>query len=98
MKDKLITKVHSEQVAPPVEKPLLPAVFLSGEDKRQQFMKEFRELLIKFKAEIMIEDFGSSYNPNEKIVIDFEWDEDLSKKVESGIVEQLVIGRYENGR
>ena len=79
-------------------KPLLPAVFLSGEDKRQQFMKEFRELLIKFKAEICIEDFGSGYNTNEKIVIDFEWDEDLSKIVESGIVEQLVIGRYENGR
>ena len=79
-------------------KPLLPAVFLYGEDKRQQFMKEFRDLLIKFKAEIMIEDFGSGYNTNEKIVIDFEWDEDLSKRVESGIVEQLVIGRYENGR
>ena len=79
-------------------KPLLPSVFLSGEDKRQQFMKEFRDLLIKFKAEIMIEDFGSGYNTNEKIVIDFEWDEDLSKRVESGIVEQLVIGRYENGR
>ena len=79
-------------------KPLLPAVFLSGEDKRQQFMKEFRDLLIKFKAEIMIEDFGSGYNTNEKIVVDFQWDEDLSKRVESGIVEQLVIGRYENGR
>lgn len=79
-------------------KPLLPAVFLSGEDKRQQFMKEFRELLIKFKAEIMIEDFGCGYSTNEKIVIDFEWDEDLNKRVESGIIEQLVIGRYENGR
>lgn len=79
-------------------KPLLPAVFSPGEDKRQQFMKEFRELLIKFKAEITIEDFGRGYNTNEKIVIDFDWDEDLSKRVENGIVEQLVIGRYENGR
>lgn len=79
-------------------KPLLPAVFLSGEDKRQQFTKEFRELLLKFKAEITIEYFGNGYNTNEKIVIDFDWDEDLSKRVENGIVEQLVIGRYENGR
>lgn len=79
-------------------KPLLPAVFLSGTEKQQQFFKEFRELLLKFKAEITIEDFGSGYNTNEKIVVDFEWDEDLSKRTESGIVPQLVIGRYENGR
>lgn len=79
-------------------KPLLPAVFLSGTEKQQQFVKEFRELLLKFKAEIMIEDFGNGYHRNDKIVVDFEWDEDLSKRTESGIVPQFVIGSYENGR
>jgi len=79
-------------------KPLLPAVFLSGEDKRQQFIKEFRELLTKFKAEICIEDFGSGYNTNEKIVVNFAWDEDLTNRTNDGIVPDWVVGRWENGR
>ena len=69
---------------------LLPAVFLSGKDKVEQFKKELKELLAKYDAELTIEDFG--------IVVTFNWDEDLANRTNDGIVPDWVVGRLENGR
>jgi hypothetical protein len=54
--------------------------------------------LKKYNAELMIEDFGRDYMRDEKMVVDFEFDEDICNKTDSGIVESWVIGRFENGR
>ncbi len=74
---------------------LLPAVFLSGKDKVEQFQKELKSLLSKYDAELTIEDFGYNY---EKIVVNFSWDEDLANRTNDGIVPDWVVGRWENGR
>ncbi len=98
MKDKLTTKVHSEQEAPPDAKLLLPAVFLSGKDKAEQFQNELKALLAKYDAELTIEDFGRDWSSHEKIVVNFNWDEDLANRTNDGIVPDWVVGRWENGR
>jgi hypothetical protein len=98
MKDKLTTNVHSEQVAPPDAKPLLPAVFLSGKDKVEQFQKELKALLAKYDAELTIEEFGRDWSSDEKIIVNFAWDEDLANRTNDGIVPDWVVGRWENGR
>lgn len=71
--------------------------FLSGDEKVLKFKKELKELLVKFDAELIIEDFGRDWSPDEKIVVNFNWDEDLSNRTENGIVSDWVIGRWENG-
>ncbi len=77
---------------------VLPAVFLSGMDKVEQFKKELMELLVKYDAELAIEDFGKEWSPDEKILVNFSWDEDLANRTNDGIVPDWVIGRWENGR
>jgi len=77
---------------------LLPAVFLSGKDKVEQFKKELKELLAKYDAELTIEDFGRDWSSDEKIVVTFNWDEDLANRTNDGIVPDWVVGRLENGR
>jgi len=64
----------------------------TGIEKQQRFKKELVDLLLKYDAELQLEDFGRGYNSNEKIVVDFGWDKEI------GIIPQLVIGRYENGK
>lgn len=75
---------------------VLPAVFLSGEDKAEQFKKELKGLLVKYGAEIAMEDLG--WSQGEKIVVNFSWDEDLANRTNDGIVPDWIIGRWENGR
>ena len=77
---------------------VLPAVYLSGNDKVEQFQKELKALLVKYGAEIAMEDFGKEWSPDEKIVVNFSWDEDLANRTNDGIVPDWVIGRWENGR
>ena len=77
---------------------LLPAVFLSGKDKVEQFQKELKTLLAKYDAELTIEDFGRDWSSDEKIVVNFSWDEDLANRTNDGIVPGWVVGRWENGR
>ena len=76
----------------------LPVVFLSGEDKAEQFKKELKGLLVKYGAEIAMEDFGKEWSPDEKIVVNFSWDEDLAKRTNSGNVPYWIVGRWENER
>ena len=77
---------------------LLPTVFLSGKDKAEQFKKELKGLLVKYDAELAIEDFGKEWSPDEKIVVNFRYDEDLANRTNDGIVPDWIVGRWENGR
>ena len=77
---------------------VLPAVFLSGKDKVEQFQKELKALLAKYDAELTIEDFGRDWSSDEKMVVNFSWDEDLANRTNDGIVPDWVVGRWENGR
>lgn len=82
---------------PACSKTVLPAVFLSGKDKVEKFQKELKALLVKYDAELTIEDFGRDWSSDEKIVVNFSWDEDLANRTNDGIIPDLVIGRLENG-
>jgi hypothetical protein len=90
--------VENIDVSPTFGNTLLPAVFLSGKDKVEQFKKELKELLAKYDAELTIEDFGRDWSSDEKMVVTFNWDEDLANRTNDGIVPDWVVGRWENGR
>jgi hypothetical protein len=79
-------------------KVMLPAVFSSVDDKKDKFLNELKALLVKYDAELEIEDFGYEYTIINKIVVNFKWDENLANKTNSGIIPQIIIGTYENGR
>jgi len=72
--------------------------FLSADEKIEQFKKELKALLVKYDAELIVEDFGRHWATDEKIVVNFNWDEDLANRTKNGIVPDWVIGRWENGR
>lgn len=72
--------------------------FLSGKDKVEQFQKELKSLLVKYDAELTIEDFGKNWSSDEKIVVNFIWDEDLANRTNDGIVPDWIVGHWENGR
>jgi hypothetical protein len=74
------------------------SVFLSGKDKVEQFQKELKLLLAKYDAELTIEDFSRDWSSDERIVVNFSWDEDLANRTNDGIVPDWVVGRWENGR
>ena len=90
-KDELLTS------APLAASPMLAAVFLSTKDKQEQFHKELKALLVKYKAELTMEDFGRNYSEDWKIVVDFEYDESFFEKEDTGIVPQLILGRSSDG-
>ncbi len=79
------------------QSPLLAAVFLSTKEKQEQFHKELKDLLAKYKAELTIEDFGRNYLEDWKIVVDFKYDESFFEKEDTGVVPQLIIGRWADG-
>ena len=62
-------------------------------EKDKQFHKELKELLKKFDAEISIEDFGTGWSEDNKIVVDFNWDVEKEDKA----TPQLILGTWENG-
>lgn len=64
------------------------------EEKQKQFKIELSTLLSKYKAEITLEDFGSNYMRNEKIVITFGYDETLVEENASGVIPDLILGTY----
>ncbi len=65
--------------------------FNSTVEKQQSFYNELKNLLLKYDAELTIEE------SDEKIVVDFKYDESFFEKENTGIVPQLVLGRWENG-
>lgn len=89
---------QGQGVSPNDAKRVLPAVFESGTDKKNKFHAELKALLAKYDAEIEIQDFGRDWISDEKMVVTFNWDEDLSNRTGDGGVPQLIIGSWENGR
>jgi hypothetical protein len=71
--------------------------FNSTVEKQQSFYNELKALLVKYDAELTIEDFGRNWKSDEKIVVDFKYDESFFEKENNGIVPQLILGRWENG-
>lgn len=71
--------------------------FSSTVEKQQSFYNELKALLVKYDAELTIEDFGRNWQTDEKIVVDFKYDESFFEKENTGIIPQLVLGHYENG-
>ena len=71
--------------------------FLDAKDKQQFFLKELKLLLKKYDAELIIEDFGRDWSIDDKIVVQFAWDEELSKLVNDGRIPDLVLGTYASG-
>lgn len=72
--------------------------YLSAEEKVEQFKKELKSLLLKYDAELTIEDFGRDWAADEKIVITFNYDEGLAEKINNGIIPDWVIGTWEDGK
>jgi hypothetical protein len=73
------------------------SVFLSVKDKAEQFQKDLKSLLVKYDAELTIENFGRGWSLDEKIVVNFSWDEDLANRTSNGIIPDWVVGRWLNG-
>ena len=73
-------------------------VFLSAEDKQQQFQKELKELLVKYDASLVTENFGRFYNHEIKIIADFKWDRDLYDRTDNGVVPRWIMGNLEDGK
>jgi hypothetical protein len=71
--------------------------FSSAVEKQQSFYNELKLLLVKYDAELNIEDFGINWQPDEKIVVNFQYDKSFNENENTGIIPQLVLGRYENG-
>jgi len=76
-------------------KPLLPDVFLSTMDKQQKFLAELKELLIKYNAELNVTDHNSY---QDRLVVEFNYDESFFEKEGTGIIPDLDLGRWEDGR
>ena len=60
---------------------------MTPDEKRQAFIKEFKELLEKYKVEMTMEDFGRCYLPDYKIVADFEYDQYLYEENGTGLID-----------
>ncbi len=64
---------------------------------QQKFHNELKKLLSKYKAEICLQQFETRFLPEEKIVVNFEYDESLFEENGTGIIPDLVIGSFING-
>jgi hypothetical protein len=67
---------------------------MSPIEKQQAFKKELQDLLKKFDASMEIEGFGSDYIEDDKIVVDFNFDEQMFNEHGTGCAPQLVLGRF----
>lgn len=67
-------------------------------EKQQSFLSELKGLLVKYNAEITIEDFGRNWSEENKIVVNFEYDESFFDKENTGEIPQLILGYWENGK
>ena len=74
--------------------------FTTAQEKKEAFHKELKQLLAKYDAELAIQDFAPpwAYGSDEKIVVEFGWDQKLCDLTESGSIDDLCLGRYESGR
>lgn len=68
---------------------------MTGNEKKDIFYEELKSLLLKYDAELCLENFGRNWGSDYKIVVDFNYDKTLE---ESGITPQIVLGYCEDGR
>ena len=71
---------------------------MTPEQKQQAFHTELKALLVKFDAELSLENLGVGWSNEFTIVVDFNWDQKMSDTQNTGIIPQLVIGTFEDGR
>jgi hypothetical protein len=71
---------------------------MTPEEKQQAFHTELKALLVKFNAELIIENRSWTGGDDAKIVVDFNWDQEMSDTHDTGIIPQLVLGTFEDGR
>jgi len=71
---------------------------MTPKEYQQNFYKELKELLNKYNAEISIERQGRQFFEEEIIVVDFAYDESFYEEHETGIIPQLILGTYEDGK
>ena len=67
-------------------------------EKQQNFHKELKALLVKYNAELYIERETRGYFEEQKIVVDFEYDESFFEEHGTGIIPQLDLGEREDGK
>jgi len=71
---------------------------MTPEQKQQAFHTELKALLAKFNAELTIENFGWNWGDDDKMVVNFDWDQEMCDTHDTGIIPQLVLGTWEDGR
>lgn len=67
-------------------------------EKQQNFHKELKALLAKYNAELNIERETRGYFEEQKMVVDFEFDESFFEEHGTGIIPQLNLGEWEDGK
>lgn len=67
-------------------------------ERQQAFYKELKELLVKHKAEILIERETKGYSEDHYISVDFDYDESMFEEHGTGLIPSLKLGTYENGK
>jgi hypothetical protein len=71
---------------------------MTPSEKQKTFHSELKVLLRKYNAELCLETDYVMYEQRSRIVVDFGWDEEMFECGGSGIVPQLVIGNFEDGK
>jgi len=67
---------------------------MTPQQKQDNFKKELLDLLRNYEAEITLEQFSFKYGVEEKIVVNFKFDESLFEENNTGIIPDLVLGKY----
>lgn len=67
-------------------------------EKHIRFHKELKELLLKYDAEISLEENLSLVGRDCSIMVSFGFDENIYEKFGTGLTPDLDLGRHENGK
>lgn len=71
---------------------------MSPIERQQNFHRELKQLLLKYDAEISIDDNNIGYESYPQIVVEFKWDSQFIKDFDTGIIPDLILGRFEDGK
>jgi hypothetical protein len=71
---------------------------MTPSEKQKTFHSELKTLLRKYNAELCLETDYVMYEQRSRIVVDFGFDPEMWDQSGDGIVPQLVIGNFEDGK
>ena len=71
---------------------------MTPQEKQLAFQKDLQELLLRYGAELNIEETGTPWAETPTMVVDFSYDESLYEENKTGIVPQLVLGTWFDGK